>query len=236
MSKDSTERTNLSFHMTRRSLTSNAIEDLQVVAGMKLEDCKSIATAISRLDSIDRFEQVPEAVKQSFADGTPEQVDAILRLVINLSSEDVPTVLETLRANPVASESRTELLSESSISALETNLKELVVDYPVIQLHEKARRVARATGNEYLGVKFYCDLRPVFDERRNGVLAIALLGNMSLHYLTQENDNKVFEMTFTEDELLELKEEIDLTLHKMEMLRPVGSHILSEASQEKTNE
>lgn len=228
MSRDPIDHSNSNpiLHVTRRSLTPNAIEDLQVVAGIKVDDCKKVATAIAGLDSAGNFELVPEVVKQSLGESTKEQIDAILRLIINLSFEDVPMVIESLRADSVASE----LLSDSAIAALETNLNELVVDYPIIQLHEKARRIARATGNEYLGVKFYCDLRPVFDEERKSVSAIALLANMSLHYLTQENDNRVFEMALTEDELLELKEEIELTLHKMEILKPAGSRMLSQVS------
>ena len=90
----------------------------------------------------------------------------------------------------------------------------------------------RDVGNEFRGVKFVCDLRPVFDDPRKHVDAFVILSNMRIRYVTQGGDQDAFELALTEDELAKLREDIDQALEKVKVLKLLRKGLVDSQQEE----
>jgi hypothetical protein len=54
-----------------------------------------------------------------------------------------------------------------------------------------------------------------------------MLANLRLGYESQDGRERVCEMSLTEEQLLEIRKEIDRALSKLEKLKPLGAGMIS---------
>jgi hypothetical protein len=203
------------------AVPSEMLRDLYTISKLETAALSSVVQALGTLDGLGSQESLETLISSALgADDDKSIAKAIRRTVSNLVPSSVTDVLTSIaKWVDVDRENRQELFSEQSIDCLIANLDVLVVKNVDGKLFRKAERLLRDVGNEFRGVKFICDLRPVFDDPRKRVDAFVILANMRVRYATQGGDQEAFELALTEDELAKLRKEIDHALDKVNVLK-----------------
>lgn len=197
------------------------LRDLYVISKIETAPLSSVVEALSTLDGLGSQESLETLISSALGAADDKSIaKAIRRTVSNLVPGSVTEVLTAIaKWVDVDRENRQEFFSEQSIDRLIANLDVLVAKNAFGKLLRKAERLLRDVGNEFRGVKFVCDLRPVFDDPRKHVDAFVILANMRIRYVTQGGDQEAFELALTEDELARLRKDIDQALDKVKVLK-----------------
>ncbi|MBX3419014.1 MAG: hypothetical protein KF851_15525 [Pirellulaceae bacterium] len=205
------------------------LRDLLAVANIEEAACSLIAENLHGLRGMADSSALQQVILTQ-SGLAREQGDAVGRVLMNLTPGNVRRIFETIEAWVRGSKTRAEVFTPEILARLKSNLDVLIQDYQAIALMQKADRLLRDTGDEIENIKFVCDLRPVFDESRENVEAFVLVTTLRLVYLQQHGERQSCEIAFTEDELLQLKGQLDIALRKLEALKQlrttlsVGNH------------
>ena len=200
------------------------LEGLHLVASLDLEVVKKISQVIGDLDGLSNRQLVEESIAKVLPDEQQNTTVEIYKIITALNEEEIPKVVRIVKSWAARKESRKELFPESLISKLEPNLRELIGG-ATIDLIKKADRLIRDTSNELDSFKFICDLRPVFDDSREEIDALVLLANLRIRYLGQNGEKGAFEIALTEDELTQLKEEVESAIGKMNVMKKLSTNL-----------
>lgn len=216
------------------AIPSEMLRDLYTISKLETAALSSVVQALGTLDGIGSQESLETLISSAMGSDDDQSIaKAIRRTVSNLVPSSVTAVLKSIaKWVDIDRENRRELFSEQSIDRLIANLDVLVVKNTFGKLLRKAERLLRDVGNEFRGVKFVCDLRPVFDDPRKHVDAFVILANMRIRYVTQGGDQEAFELALTEDELSRLREDIDHALDKVKVLKTLREGLVAARQEE----
>jgi hypothetical protein len=135
--------------------------DLKVIASLPDEQVnelhRRLAEAKGFLDPKTLLATLREVLEDS-------NVIAVVRTALRaFTSIDVERMLEGLEASR---ENKNFPFDQETFERLKRVLPKLITDYPGWVRFKKAERLATVTGNELESVEIICDLRPIFDEKR----------------------------------------------------------------------
>jgi uncharacterized protein YecE (DUF72 family) len=207
-----------------RELPPNMINDLLKVASAPFDDIRLLSQQISQEPGILTEARVRELVNDILSD--EEMSDGVSNAILSLESQHLEHILSLLERWRRVSPGRVERFPDELFSSLKGNLRELIQEYNGLALLRKANQLLRATGNEFEAVTFLCDLRPVFDVKREHLEGFVTLANMRLAYTRQNGENGIFEMAFTQEELAELQEQISSANQKIDVLKSTFKNVL----------
>lgn len=210
------------------------LRDLYLISKIETAPLSAAVEKLSSLDGQGSQASLEALISSALGPDNDKSIaKAIRRTVSNLVPSSVSDVLTAIgKWVDVDRENRQEFFSEQSIDRLIANLDVLVVRNTFAKLLRKADRLLRDVGNEFRGVKFVCDLRPVFDDPRKHVDAFVILSNMRIRYVTQGGDQDAFELALTEDELAKLREDIDQALEKVKVLKLLRKGLVDSQQEE----
>lgn len=222
--------------LTGRAIALPALQALYRISNLTTNQCVDVCDALAAMKLSDDASEVPNIVARALGDADNDTVSSVLQLIVSVPPDDVVHLIAKLKNWVGANEKRQEVFTQDRLIQVATALPLLIADYPIIKLNEKALDVAQAIGNKYRGARILCDLRPVFDDARQQVEALVLLANLKLQYESQDGIDHMCEMSLTEDELLSIREEIDLALAKIERLKPLGAGLLAAQADEESEQ
>ena len=211
-----------------RGVPPEMLRDLYAISRLDTSKISSIVNSLRELDGLGSHETFEQAIKVLIGDTDDKDVAKSVRRAINsLSPSAIPEVIESLEKWVSAKSERKEFFTDESLTQLRANLTELISNNDYGKLIRKAERLLRDVGNEFRGMKFVCDLRPIFDDKREQVDAFVVLANLRVHYVNQCGDQQSFELALTEDELVQMGKDVEKALKKVEVLKSVRKNLIA---------
>ena len=190
------------------------VEDLKAIVGLsdgKLAELyKHLTEAEGFLDPKALLTTIQRIVEDSDA------AEAVRRVLRNIGPSQVERMFTFLE------EGRKEKdfpFDQAKIERLKQILKKLIKPYPALARFQKAERLANITGKQLETVELICDLRPIFDERRENVEG--MMPYTRLHIVATGEDGlpKPFEVELTHQQVIDLLEKAEKAKSKLEALR-----------------
>ncbi len=220
--------------VANRALSPDMLRDLHVIAGLNAETCRQIGDVLRPLEGLATSDAIKDAVQACLSEEDEGKIDSVVNALSRLKPQTIPRLMASIKAWASARKPRQQIFSDSVLERLEENLHVLISDYQAVTLMQKAEQLLRDVGNEFQGVKFVCDLRPVFDEQRANVEGFVLLANMRLIYVGQDGQRRVCEIAFTEEELKQLRKDVDKAQSKLDVLKEVRSTLTVKSCNKET--
>ena len=152
--------------------------------------------------------------------GKSEITEAVVRVLWNVEPDDLSSVLRHLQSD---------IKEKDQFEALKTRLIQLVKACPALERYRKAQRLAGATGYQLEDVQIICDLRPIFDEKREkieGMFPTTILRVVSEGVDGLSVVNEVYLTVSQVHELAEkansAKKKLDILKHHIQEVKPEG--------------
>jgi hypothetical protein len=214
-----------------RGVPPEMLRDLYAISRLDTSKIPSIVTSIRQLDGLGSHDTFEQAIKVLIGDTEDKDVAKSVRRAINsLTPSAIPDVMESLEKWVSAKSERKEFFTDESLAQLRANLTGLISNNDYGKLIRKAERLLRDVGNEFRGMKFVCDLRPIFDDKREKVDAFVVLANLRVHYVNQCGDQQSFELALTEDELVQMGKDVENALKKVDVLKSIRKNVIASGS------
>ncbi|GEM_PF-987427 len=190
------------------------LDDLKVVIGLSdgqvAELHKHLTEAKGFLDPKAMLSTIRRVVEDTNA------AEAVRRVLRNIGRSQVERMVAALE------EGRDEedfAFDEVQFKRLKQILEKLIQPYPALARFQKAERLVNITGQQLETVELICDLRPIFDERRENVEG--MMPYTRLHIVATGEDGlpKPFEVELTHQQVSDLAEKAGKAKSKLEALR-----------------
>ena len=142
---------------------------------------------------------------------------AVHRTLQSLAPSDVEQLVKALAQRQQEEEDVP--LDESELGRLRKVLPALVQPCPAKTRFEKAKRLAKLTGQELESIELICDLRPIFDEDRKQIEG--MMPYTRLHIVATGADGfmKSFEAELSHQQVVDLREKAAKAESKLAVLR-----------------
>lgn len=209
--------------LSKRAIPAELLQDLHRIANLSATACTNVANAISAVEGLITSDAVLIVIGESIGKADSSTVESVYRALIGLRPDGVQKLIASVNEWAAGNASRSAVFSKALLEKLARNLAILVVDNHAVWLMQKADQLLRDVGNEIQSVKFVCDLRPVFDRKKENVDAFVLVANLRLVYLSQDGNRQSCEIALTEDELNMLHEKTEEACKKIKVLNDVRS-------------
>jgi hypothetical protein len=214
-----------------RAIPAEMVHDLRAIAQLDARTVERIVEQLSQIQGLTAKESVKEGVQSCLPDSNADLADKIVRTLLNMGESDADRVVKTVDRWRGSTPDRGAFFTDEMFVCLEHNLETLAVKLPSVELLRKANNLLREVGNEFKGIAFFCDMRPVFDESRERVEGFVLLANMRLKYVSQDGERHACEVALTEDELKTVVKSAEKALAKLEVLKATSSMFASSNKQ-----
>jgi hypothetical protein len=138
-----------------------------------------------------------------------------IRSLINIDVDRGQDLIDGLDNWRQQNPKRLRLLPDDAMVRLRANMETLLQPYPVLETLQKANALSRESWNELQSILYLCDLRAVFDERRDNVVGFTPLVTMQLGSSKQNGERDFFELVMTPDEVQWMATKTDEALRKL---------------------
>lgn len=192
-------------------------EDLSAVATIPEDKLKQLGEILERQTGFLTSEALAKLVSESVPDEA--QGSATFSALQNLRPEAIPQVLETIQSWRSANDQNKERLPDDRYAALQVNLPTLIREYPALNRMRKVKRLRASLGNEWEGVAFICDARPVYNEARDDIEGMIPLTTMKVVYERQNQLTDEIEFVLTAEQLDDLITRAKKAQDKLTVLR-----------------
>jgi len=210
--------------ISQRAIPPEMLRDLHNIAGLSEATCVRIAGAVHALEGLTTSDAVEATVRDAIGDDSPA-ASSVCSALTKLRDDGVERLVASVTEWVNANNARKEVFSDRTLEQLSRNLRVLITDNRAVRLLQKADKLLRDVGNEIHDIKFVCDLRPVFDSKKEKVDAFVLVANFRLIYMSQDGQRQSCEIALTEDELETLHKKTVEAKEKMKVLNTVRSTV-----------
>lgn len=193
------------------------VEDLSTVATIPGENLDRLSELLQQQTGFLTAEALAVLVSNCIADES--QGAAAYNALQNLSPNAIPQVLATVESWRSATDQNRHRFPDERYAALQENLRALIREYPALDRMRKASRLRVATGNEFEGVAFICDARPVYNEARDDIEGLIALTTMKIVYQQQNQLTEEIEFVLTAEQLDDLIVRAKRAQDKLKVLR-----------------
>ena len=132
-----------------------------------------------------------------------------------------------MRALAKAIEEKAEALEPQERRTLTGRLRKLVAEPIGIAKQYKARQLVDAIGAELDDFRIICDIRPIFDQKRERIDGAIPLAILRLEYSKPDGESAVVELRVTEKQIAQFGEKIVDANLKLRMIKELltGQHV-----------
>ena len=192
------------------------VEDLLLVAEQTTTDLIRVTEAVqgeAGFLSLDRLNQVSAEV---FADAHVAR--AVANTVYNVHPDDTDRPVADIRSWLQLNPDQTATVTETKLAAVSERVKLLARPYPALERRRKADRLVQLAGPRCDGADVLCDLRPVFDAKREHVEGLLPLITLRLQVTSPAGDPSVYQVQLTEQTLGQLADKAERAKQKLRVL------------------
>jgi hypothetical protein len=192
------------------------VSDLIWVARTPTEKIQEIVSALRNADGF----LDPAALRKTLqlVLTQTEESESAHRILLSLSLDSVDHFLESFdkwRQEPANSSK----FDEISLAELRKKLPQLLQPIPSIVRFRKAVRLQDALGQQLEDLEIICDLRPIFDDKRENIEGLIPLTTLKVTVTNADGLSVTMEAVLTAQQVTELKEKAVKAETKLEALR-----------------
>lgn len=205
------------YFFTPPSAVFPMVEDMRAVANVATEDIERLGELLAQQTGFLTDENLATFVAECIAD--EEQGGSVFNALQNVRPGSVEQLLAMLRAWRESDEENRQQFPDEAFADLEQKLPLLIREYPALIRSKKADRLRNVLGNEFEGVAFICDARPVYNEQRDDIEGLIPLTTMKLIYERQNSESEEIEIILTAEQLENLVSKARQAEQKLTVLR-----------------
>ncbi len=201
-------------------------EDAQCILELDEDAYLRLATQLGNADgflSRSELRTIVDEVLDEGSDRVASIIDHIGRIVHDADMD----VLDAMEALGTAIEEKAESLKPQERRTLTERLRKLAAEPIGIAKQHKARQLVDAIGAELDDFRIICDIRPIFDQKRERIDGAIPLAILRLEYSKPDGESAVVELRVTEKQIAKFGERIADANLKLRMINELltGQHL-----------
>jgi len=191
-----------------------ALDDLKVVAGLTAEQISNIRVRLEAATGFLDPNMLTAVVREVVSDDAVAR--AVHRILRNIKPINVQHLLNALSSRLSQADAP---FDQTTLKGLQDSLSILVQPYPAMERFAKAERLSDATGQQLECLDLICDLRPIFDERRERLEGMMPYTRLVVVATGTDGLPNSFEAELTHEQVIDLVDKATKARIKLELLR-----------------
>ena len=194
------------------------LKDAQSILKLDEEAYLRLATQLAKTDSFLSRPELSALVRETLGEGSDQIASIIYRLggIIHEADMDANDAMDALGK---AIEEKAESLKADERRTLTARIRKLAAEPIGIAKQYKARELEDAIGAELDAFRIICDIRPIFDQKREQIDGAIPLTVLRLEYTKPDGESDVVELRITEKQLAKLGERIADASLKLKLIK-----------------
>jgi hypothetical protein len=192
------------------------VDDLLVVAQIPVQQIEAITAALEAESGFLGEDELTQVIRAAL--DNESYVSAVVSALYSLQPQRVEHTIDVLGAWRRADRRNTEKFPDEAFAELETKLRRLIREYPVLSRSRKARRLQSILGNAAEGFDLICDARPVYNANRDRIEGLVPLVTLKIVYEGQDEETRALEVTLTREFVNELADKVEKIQQKLAVL------------------
>ncbi len=194
------------------------LEDAQYILKLDEDAYLRLATQLAKTDTFLSHSELVAIVGETLDEGADRIASIIYHLggVVHDADMDAMDAMDELGK---AIEEKAESLEPQDRRMLTDRLRKLVAEPIGIAKQYKARQLVDAIGAELDAFRIICDIRPIFDKKREQIDGAIPLAILRLEYSKPDGESAVVELRVTEKQIAEFGEKIADANLKLRMIK-----------------
>jgi hypothetical protein len=194
------------------------LDDAQQILQLDEDAYTRLSTQLAKADAFLSRSGLAAIVAAVIGEGSDRVASIIYRLAGIVHDADM-AVMDAMDALSKAIEEKAEGLQPQQRRTLTERLRKLVAEPIGLARQFKARQLVDAIGAELNDFRIICDIRPIFDQKRERIDGAIPLATFRLEYSTPDGDSAVVEMRVTEKQIVKFGERIADANLKLRMIK-----------------
>jgi len=194
------------------------LEDAEHILKLDEDAYLRLATQLAKTDTFLSRSDLGTLVGEVLGEDSDRIASIIYRIGGIVHDADMD-VLDAMDALATAIEEKAQSLEPQERQILCDRLRKLVAEPIGIAKQYKARQLVDAIGAELDGFRIICDIRPIFDQKRERIDGAIPLAILRLEYSEPNGESAVVELRVTEKQIAEFGEKIADANLKLRMIK-----------------
>jgi hypothetical protein len=200
-----------------RNIPDGMAEDFINAGILSLDKINSLTRELKQAEGFLSPRQLGIIIKKILS--KKEEADAVYRVLKNISSFDLDTWLERIDEWRKQEDEHIKRLPDELFDQVKDGLRELIGSYPALERFRKAERLEDITGKSLEEVEIICDLRPIFDEKREKVEGMIPYTRLKLIVENEDGSSEAIEAELSAKQVMELAKKSQMAQTKLACLR-----------------
>lgn len=194
------------------------IEDAQHILNLDEDVYLRLATQLATADTFLDRRALAAIVDEALGEDSDQITSTLYRLARIVHDADMD-VMDAMNALSKAIEEKAEALELQQRRTLIDRLRKLIAEPIGLMKQFKARRLVDAIGAELDDFRIICDIRPIFDQKRERIDGAIPLAILRLEFSKPDGESAVVEMRVTEKQLAKFGDRIADANLKLRMIK-----------------
>ena len=194
------------------------LEDAQCILGLDEDAYLRLATQLGNADTFLSRSDLGTIVDEVLGEDSDRVASIIYRIGGIVHDADMD-VVDAMDALGTAIEEKAESLKPQERRTLTERLRKLAAEPIGIAKQYKARQLVDAVGAELDDFRIICDIRPIFDQKRERIDGAIPLAILRLEYSKPDGESAVVELRVTEKQIAKFGEKIADANLKLRMIK-----------------
>jgi hypothetical protein len=191
-------------------------EDLLTVTQIPEEAIDALAERVAQAPGFVDGKRLHEIIHSLAADA--KQATALTNVISNLTPRGLSDAIENIASWRGQSPKNAEFFPDTAFQTLQKRLPRLIRDFPALERYRKATRLKSTLGTHVQGVELICDLRPVFDKKREKIEGLVPITVLKLRCQGQNDEPLVIEVILGGQMVEELRQEVEKAQRKLKII------------------
>lgn len=196
------------------------LSDARRILELDQDAYSRLATQLGKVDDFLDRRSLVSLISKILGEGEESRnvASVIYRIGGMLHDADMPAQ-EAMDELGKAIEEKTDGIELQDRRILVDRLRALAAEPVGLAKQYKARQLVDATGSELDEFQLICDIRPIFDQRRERIEGAIPLAVLCLEYTLPDGDSAVVEVRVTEKQLEEFGSKIETAARKLKLIK-----------------
>lgn len=194
------------------------LEDAQLILRLDDDAYLRLATQLANTDTFLSRSDLGRIVRAVLGEDS-DRIASIIHNTGGIVHDADMDVMDAMDALGTAIQEKAESLEPQDRRRLTERLRKLVAEPIGIAKQRKARQLVDATGAELDDFRIICDIRPIFDQKRERIDGAIPLTIMRLEYSKPDGESAVVELRVTEKQIAKFGEKIADANLKLRMIK-----------------
>ncbi|MDD4269006.1 MAG: hypothetical protein PHO07_01945 [Pirellulales bacterium] len=196
------------------------VEDAQRILKLDEDGYLRLATQLAKADTFLSRSDLTVIVAEALGEDADE-IAAIIHRLSGIVHDAEMDVIDAMDALGNAIKEKATSFEPEQRQTLADRLQKLVAEPIGIAKQYKARQLAEAIGAQLDDFRIICDIRPIFDQKRERIEGAIPLAILRLEYSDPDGESGVVELYVTERQLQKLAERIADAGIKLRLMKEV---------------